>query len=208
MKERIDLLITWAPFLLEGFALNILIATCATVIGTFFGGLLALMRFSSSSLIVMAADRVSSLFRNIPTLVLMFYLATLIPNEVAVSEALTIEIPKWVKAAIAMCASPLGFTSWNLHTAMLLWKAGNRSAAIVFVPTWLSGFNITLLSSSTASLVGVNELVSRCNTVIAATNSGETLFIYMLASLIFISFSLLFGWVIGFLKARLLLIYA
>ncbi len=130
MNERIDLLMTWAPFLLEGFALNVLIATCATVIGTLLGGLLALLRFSRSSLVVMAADRVSSFFRNIPTLVLMFYLATLIPNEVAVSETLTIEIPKWLKAAIAMCASPLGFTSWNLHTAMLLWKAGNRSTAI------------------------------------------------------------------------------
>jgi polar amino acid transport system permease protein len=208
MNERIDFLMTWTPFLLEGFALNVLIATCATVIGTLLGGLLALLRFSRSSLVVMAADRVSSFFRNIPTLVLMFYLATLIPNEVAVSETLTIEIPKWLKAAIAMCASPLGFTSWNLHTAMLLWKAGNRSTAIIFVPTWLSGFNITLLSSSTASLVGVNELVSRCNTVIAATNSGETMFIYVLASLIFILFSLLFSWVIGLLKARLLVIYA
>lgn len=208
MNERIDFLMTWTPFLLEGFALNVLIATCATVIGTLLGGLLALLRFSRSSLVVMAANRVSSFFRNIPTLVLMFYLATLIPNEVAVSETLTIEIPKWLKAAIAMCASPLGFTSWNLHTAMLLWKAGNRSTAIIFVPTWLSGFNITLLSSSTASLVGVNELVSRCNTVIAATNSGQTMFIYVLASLIFIFFSLLFSWVIGLLKARLLVIYA
>lgn len=106
-----------------------------------------------------------------------------------------------------MCASPIGFTSWNLHTAMLLWKNGNRSAAIVFVPNWLSGFNITLLSSSTASLVGVSELVSRCNTIIAATNSGETIFIYMLASLTFISFSLLFSWVVGCLKSRLLAIY-
>lgn len=205
MYEQLDLLMTWWPFLLGGFGLNILIAVTATLIGTLLGSLLALMRFSTRRAVTGSANAISSFFRNVPTLVLMFYLATLIPNEIAISQTFVVEVPKWVTAAIAMSASPLGFTSWNLHASMLLWRNGNKKAALIFVPNWLSGFTITLLTSSTASLVGVTELVSRCNAVIVATGSTHTILIYSFASIVFVTFCLVLSCTINKVKARLLI---
>jgi len=46
---------------------------------------------------------------------------------------------------------------------------------------------ITLLASSLASLIGVSELVGRCNVVIAATGTVYMAAIYFYASLIFLA---------------------
>ena len=205
MNAQLDLLVTWWPFLLGGFGLNILIAVVATLIGTFLGSLLALMQFSTRRTVKTLANAISAFSRNVPSLVLMFYLATLIPNEIAISQTYILEVPKWVKAAIAMSASPLGFTSWNLHASMLIWASGNKSAALIFIPNWLSAFMMTLLATSTASLVGVSELVSRCNAVIAATDSANTIVIYCFASFVFVTFCLLFSWAINKVKTHLLI---
>lgn len=207
MTQQLELLLTWWPFLLGGFGMNILIATAATLIGTAAGSLLTLMLFSKRLLVVRVAGAISSFFRNVPTLVLLFYLATLIPNEITILSSYEVEVPKWVKAALAMSASPLGFTSWNLHASILLWREGNRRAALIFVPNWLSGFTITLLASSTSSLVGVGELVYRCNTVIAATNSAHTIVVYTFASCLFVAFCLAFSSMINQIRARLLVRY-
>jgi polar amino acid transport system permease protein len=88
---------------------------------------------------------------------------------------------------------------------MLIWASGNKSAALIFVPNWLSAFMMTLLATSTASLVGVSELVYRCNAVIAATESGNTIVIYCFASFVFVTFCLLFSWVINKVKTHLLI---
>jgi polar amino acid transport system permease protein len=208
MNERLDLLITWAPFLLGGFGMNILIALAATLIGTLLGSLLALMRFSKRRPVAAFANGTSSFFRTVPTLVLLFYLATLIPNEIEISQTYVLKIPIWVKAALAMSASPLGFTSWNLYTSLILWQDGKRGAALIFVPNWLSGFSMTLLASSTSSLVGVSELVSRSNAVIAATGSTHTILIYTFAPFVFVTACLSFGWLINRIKARLLIRYS
>jgi polar amino acid transport system permease protein len=83
----------------------------------------------------------------------------------------------------------IGFTSDNLAHALALWRAGDRSAALLFLPSWTSYYLIIVIASSTASIIGVGELISRCNTVANAESSGHLLLpVYLYASLFFLCF--------------------
>jgi polar amino acid transport system permease protein len=200
----IEFLYTWSPFMFGGFAWNICIAVVATVMGTMVGAGFALMRLSALPVLVNISSFASSFFRNVPSLVLLFYLATLIPNSLALAEGVVIPIPAWFKASIALAASPIGFTSWNLYSSIQKWTHDDRKGALLFVPNWLSGFTITLLASSTSSLVGVSELVGRSNTIITASGADWMLAVYAYAACIFVTFSYLTSLVIDRLRTVLI----
>lgn len=197
ITELFDVLVTWTPFLFEGFYWNIVIALLATVLGTAIGGLLAVLHLSSSRIIAGMVRAVISFFRNVPSLVLLFYAATLIPNQIELWNESVLHVPDWLKASIALAGSPIGFTALNLHTSILHWRVGQRRAAMLFFPNWLGGFLITVLASSTASLVGVNELVGNCNTVIGATGTTYLFPIYVYAMCIFFVFCYPLSLVLG-----------
>lgn len=201
--ETLRFLLTWTPFLLEGFAWNIAIALVAMGLGSGLGALCALAQLSRRTGVARLARNLSAFARGVPTLVLIFYLATLVPNSVSIGP-LAIGIPPWLKAAIALSASPLGFTAWNLHTAILAWQAGNRQAALLFVPNWMGSLLITLLASSTASLVGVSELLGRCNTVVTASGAETMLPVYLYGSAIFFVFCSTLNRAVTLLRRRLL----
>ncbi|MBK7655291.1 MAG: hypothetical protein IPJ18_09305 [Betaproteobacteria bacterium] len=74
-------LITWTPYLLSGFALNIFIAMLAMLIGTGLGWGLALMRLSSNPRRLKISLMLTELTRNVPTIVFQFYLAFMLPGE-------------------------------------------------------------------------------------------------------------------------------
>src|SRR6185312_6914230 len=75
-----------------------------------------------------------------------------------------------------------GFVSDNLADALLHWRSHNRAAALMFIHNWTSYLLIIVMASSTASVIGVGELVSRCNTVIASVGNNDLmLWIYLYA---------------------------
>lgn len=203
MMDTLRTLLTWTPFLLEGFAWNIAIALVAMGLGSSLGALCALAQLSRRTGVARLARSVSAFARGVPTLVLIFYLATLVPNSVSIGP-LSIGVPPWLKAAVALSASPLGFTAWNLQTSILAWRVGDRQAALLFVPNWMGSFLITLLASSTASLVGVSELLGRCNTVVTASGAETMLAVYLYGSAIFFIFCSTLNWAVGRLRRRLL----
>jgi polar amino acid transport system permease protein len=188
--EILSHLITWTPFLLGGFGWNILIATAAAFIGTSIGAILVWMRLDGSDRRAHVSLIISKWFFKIPTVALMFYCAVLLPNEIQIPGTdLTYSFPNWIKAALALSAAQVGFTSHNLYTAAQFWRNGKQGAALLFIPSWGSNLLITIIASSSASLVGVSEIVSRCNKVINATNSTDLMVpIYLYASLFFLSF--------------------
>ena len=203
--ETLDLLQTWAPFMLAGFGKNIGIASLAMLIGTALGSGCALLRFSRFQAVASGVEAVTSFVRNVPTLVLLFFLATLLPNELPLPEGWgEFGLAPWFKAALALSGSPLGFTSWNLYAALLAWRPGQYRTAMLFIPNWLSAFLITVLASSTASLVGVDELVSRSNTIIKASGTGFMLPVYLYASCHFLLFCLAANLVLGKIKQAML----
>ncbi len=201
--QTVELLATWTPFLLEGFRWNILIAIVATAIGTALGGVFAVLRFSRRRGVKSSVEKITAFFRNVPTLVLMFYLAVIFPNEFTFGDNISVEFPSWVKASVALAASPLGFTSLNLHAAIIAWRAGDHDAALLFLPNWINGFVITTLASSVSSLVGVSELVGRCNTLINATGSSHMVPVYLYCAAIFFAFCSLSSFAVRILKAKI-----
>ena len=188
--EIIKDLVTWTPFLLGGFAMNILISIVAMVIGSALGCGVALLRLSRSRAGQRVALIATELTRNTPTFVFQFYLAFMLPNEVALPfTALIVAIPPWIKASLALALAVIGFCSDNLTPALKGLRRGDDSAALLFIPSWTSYALIIVMASSTASVIGVSELVSRCNTVVNATGkSGLLLPIYLYACVVFVGF--------------------
>lgn len=191
--DIISHLLTWTPFLLEGFAWNILIATVAAMVGTSVGACLVLIQLKGSECAQRASAFLSNTFYKIPTLALMFYCAVLLPNDFQLPWSdQTYLFPSWVKAALALSAAQVGFTSQNLRLSLKYWEQGQHGAALLFIPNWGSNLLITVIASSSASLVGVSEIVSRCNKVIAATdNTALMVPMYLYASLYFLVFCFL-----------------
>jgi polar amino acid transport system permease protein len=199
----------WTPFLLGGFGWNVLIALTAMVLGTAVGSVLAWMRLAQTNAAVRLARVLTELTRNVPTIVFQFYLAVMLPGELHVpATGLVLLIPAWVKAALALSVAVVGFTSDNLAHALALWRKGDHSAALLFLPNWTSYLLIIVIASSTASIIGVSELISRCNTVVNATSNTSLLLpVYVYASLFFLltcyPLTLLMAWLRRQMQARL-----
>lgn len=190
MRSDLQALAAWTPFLLEGFLWNIGIAALAMALGTFAGAALAWLRVSAHPRLARASAALTGLSRNVPTLVLQFYLALMLPGEWLVPGTdLILGVPAWFKASLALAVAVVGFTSDNLATALADWRRGRRSAALMFVPAWGTYLVIIVIASSTASIIGVGELVSRSNAVINATGQTSLMApVYLYAMAIFFAF--------------------
>jgi len=188
IRELCDLLWTWTPFLAAGFGWNVVVSLAAMAIGTGFGALLAHGRLLRHSGAARAALGVTSVSRNVPTFVFLFYLAFMLPNEVALG-GMALPIPPWVKAALALSVAVVGFVSDTLAQALAEQRRGRPEAMQLFLPAWTTYFLIIVMASSTASVIGVSEIVSRANTVIGATGRDDLMvWIYLYAMLWFLGF--------------------
>lgn len=202
--EIVGMLLAWTPFLAGGFAWNILISLVAMAIGTVLGAVLARLRLSGRKSLARASLVVTELTRNIPTFVFLFYLAFLIPAEFEISGQIHV-FPAWLKAALALSVAVVGFVSDNLFVAWQHWRNHNHAAALLFVPSWTMYLLIIVMASSTASVIGVGEIVSRCNIIIAAVGGDETmLWVYAYAIGYFFIFCFPLNWTMGHVKKRLL----
>lgn len=201
--ETVELLLAWTPFLLEGFLMNLAVGASATLLGTLLALVIVLGR-QALPVAAPALDFTTSLFRNIPTLVFMFYAASLLPREVELMPGTVVPIAAWFKAAIALAAAPLGLGVWHLQAAITAWKEDRRQEALLLVPNWLGTLLISVMASSTASLIGVGELVGRANTLITATGSTNMLAIYAYASGFFVLFSICASGLLARLKEMLM----
>jgi len=197
-------LLAWTPYLLEGFAVNLLIATTSMGIGTLAGSALALLGFARWPLLVRATERLIRTLSHLPTLALMFYVATLAPAEWHwTALGLTLPIPLWFKAALALSLPATVFTAWNLRAAVLAWRQGERAAALLFLPNWLGTFVIGLLASTTASMIGVSELVAHCGVVINAAPGIGVAAVYAWGSAFFVVFCSVASALLGGLRRAL-----
>jgi polar amino acid transport system permease protein len=181
--ETIRTLAAWTPWLLGGFVWNIVISVTAQTIGTFVGYLLARSRTSSRVALARATTVVTELMRNTPTFVFQFYLVFMLPDKVTMPFNLpSVAFPSWLKAALALSLAVAGFTSDSLTEALSRHHGQRRQALARFLPVWSGYFVIVVMASSTASVIGVSELVSRCTTVINASGTTDMmLWVYLYA---------------------------
>ena len=202
-SEIAGILLTWTPFLAGGFVWNILISLVAMAIGTALGAVLARLRLSRRRSFVHASLVATELTRNVPTFVFLFYLAFLVPAEFEIAGRIH-AFPAWLKAALALSVAVIGFVSDNLFVAWRHWRNHEHVAALLFVPSWTMYLVIIVMASSTASVIGVSEIVSRCNVVIAAVGGDETmLWVYAYAIGYFLLFCFPVNWAMGRVKNHL-----
>jgi len=183
-------LLTWSLYLLGGFAWNITISLVAVAIGTVAGYMLARGRATKHMLSQRMAILATALMRNVPTFVFQFYLIFMLPDTVTMPLGLgAVPFPSWLKASLALALAVAGFVSDNLVPVLSLDGTERRHATMRFALHWGNYLVIIVMASSTASVIGVSELVSRCNTVINASGTTDMmLWVYLYAMTFFFTF--------------------
>jgi polar amino acid transport system permease protein len=202
-REIYGELARWTPFLGVGFAWNIAISVAAMALGTVGGAVLAIMREHHRRALARPGLALTEFARNVPTFVFLFYVAYLLPPELHFA-GLAIPCPGWVKASIALSIAVVGYVSDNLSIVLHDWRAGRHDTALLFLPSWTAYLLIIVMASSTASVIGVSEIVARCNIVVAATGNNALLaWIYLYAMLWFFVFCYPLMLVMDRVKTRL-----
>jgi ABC-type amino acid transport system permease subunit len=163
----------WTPFLAGGFAGNLLISALAMLFGTLLGAAAGWARTRRA--VRVPAALVTGLCRNVPSFVLMFYVAFVLPAEVAWAGGV-IPVPTWIKAALALTIPVIGFASDQTLALRRQRDAAVAGAGATFLTSWLQYFLIVLMASATASVIGADEIVGRANRVIATDGRPEFLF--------------------------------
>jgi polar amino acid transport system permease protein len=180
-REILEALWAWTPFLAEGFAWNVLISFVSMAIGTPVGFLLAEARLAHRKPVRRVGGFLTGAARAFPTFVLIFYLAYILPAEFTIGP-LVVSVPAWLKASLALAVAVAGFVSDNGISAIEHWRRGEHDEAYLFLPAWTMYFLIIFMASSTASVIGVPEIVQRANTVIAAVGHPSLmLWVYLYA---------------------------
>lgn len=184
-------------FLAEGFAINLLISVLSMSVGTVIGGLLGVWRFSKNLGGRQIGGFGTSICRNVPSFVLLFYMASMVPSEIEVGTQI-ITLPLWIKATIALVFPVIGFASDQTLGYLRQRRDGTGGAFETFAVAWLQYFLIIIMASATASVIGADEIVGRANILIAQSgDDGLLLPIYLFVSIWFISAGVLFS---GLLK--------
>lgn len=179
-------IIEWTPHLAGGFATNIGISALAMALGTLIGLGLGRMRRASLLFARPTASGLTSAARNIPSFVLMFYVAYLLPVEVTWNDTV-IGVPTWLKATLALTFPAVGFASDQYQGYVRQRDAGSTAASRIFWTAWTQYFLIVLMASATASVIGADEVVGRANRLIATDNRpGFMIAVYVYISLWFL----------------------
>ncbi len=188
--EIVDHLTAWTPYLLVGFGWNIGVSLLAMAIGTAIGLFLAIMRDSSVRGMKGGGGALTMVMHGAPTFVMLFYLTYLVPGHIELLGA-SIHVPVWSKASLAFGIAVTGFVSDNALVAIRHLARGRVPEALLFLPSWTNYFLIIVMASSTASVIGVPELVYRARTVIGAVDRPDfSIWIYLYIMVWFLLFGI------------------
>jgi polar amino acid transport system permease protein len=188
-------ILRWAPLLLQGFVLNLLISAFAMAIGTAAGIALGLGQLSRPFLLRKAAWTATQFFRNAPWLVLLFFVMFLVPFQVRVGGAV-IPLPDSLKATVGFALPVMANMSEILRGAVrsvptAQWEAAESLAftprqtmwMIILpqsvkrmIPPWMNLYSLVTMATVQASIVGVTEMLTLTSQVHAAEGSRPELF--------------------------------
>ena len=195
-------LLSHTGFLAEGFAINLLMSALAMSVGTIIGVFLGSWRFKRHLGGSALGGLGTSICRNVPSFVLLFYLTSMVPSEVEVGSQI-IAVPLWVKATVAYIFPVTGFASDQTLGYFQHRRDGTSGAFETFAVAWLQYFLIIIMVSATASVIGADEIVGRANILISQSGDDSLLLpTYLFVSLWFISAGLLFSGVLKLILNR------
>ena len=202
----LSILVKWTPLLLTGFCFNIAISLLSMLLGTVAGLPCGLGMISPRRPVRVVTLPAVEVLRNAPWLVLLFFMIYLLPFQMHLFGH-EIPFPGWVKSIIALAlpvmanvaeivrgaiqsihpgqweaAESLGFSRHQQ-----LWSVVLPQCVIRMIPPWMNLFAILTMSTTLASIVGVNEVVTLASDVQAA-ESGRTDLLLPLYSYVLLMF--------------------
>ena len=187
-------LVRWAPVIIGGVLINIGISILAMLLGTLLGLPLGLTLMARNPLGRAPAWTVMQFFRNVPWLVLLFYVMFLTPYQVQIG-GLTIPLPAWSKAVIGLAlpvaanvaeivrggiqsipgtqwsaADSLGFSPLQTLRMVILPQALRR-----MLPPWVNLHAVLTMASSLISVVGIQDGLTLTKAAVSAEARPELL---------------------------------
>lgn len=202
-----EILAKWAPLILLGFGLNLVMSFCAMGIGTVAGALLGIAQVSSSAWVRRIAWAATEAFRNTPTLILLFVAMFLLPFELKIGGT-TMFLPSWLKAILGFSLSMMAYVSeivrgglqsiptaqWEAAESLAFTRRDTLRLVIVpqcikqMLPPWMNVYAILIMSTPLASILGVHEALTITRSAISAEGQPELLapFYLFLLALFFI----------------------
>ncbi|MCJ2124373.1 amino acid ABC transporter permease [Methylobacterium sp. J-077] len=191
----LDVVIKWAPLLLTGFAFNVAISLMAMAIGTFAGIGLGLAMLAEGVVLRRIAWSITQVFRNVPWLVLLFFVMFLVPFQVTVF-GLRVPLPDWVKATFGFSLPVMANvaeivrgavrsvpnTQWEAAESLAftrrqtLWRIILPQCAKRMLPPWMNVYALIAMATVQASIVGVTEMLTLTAQVHAAEGGRPELF--------------------------------
>ncbi len=180
-------LIKWTPYLFEGFLFNILISVLAMAIGTVLGAILGLFQISLLLPVRKGAWFATQFFRNAPWLSLLFFTMFMLPFELDLG-ATVVPFPDWIKAVIGLSLPVMANISEIVRGAVIsiphgqweaaeslsfsrrqqLWQIILPQCITRMIPPWMNWYSLLTMATVLASIVGVNEVMTRVSEVSAA----------------------------------------
>lgn len=157
-------LIAASPYLAGGYALNVAISIGAMLLGTLIGVPIGLMRSGPARLIAEGATQVT---RNVPSFVLLFFLAAVLPEQVIIGDVITWPLGGSMTAVLALAIPVAGFVSDATHSLKQEPPAERRGRLATLSLAYVQYLVVILMASATASVIGVDELVARSNNLVS-----------------------------------------
>ncbi len=193
-RSAFEVIATWWPLLLKGFLYNLLISAAAMVTGTAVGVPLGILQTSKIAVLRRIAWGITQFFRNSPWLVLLFLCMFLLPFQIR-AFGYIIPLPDYTKAILGFAlpvmanvseivrgaiqsvptsqwesAESLGFSRRQTLFEIILPQCVKR-----MLPPWMNLYSLITMSTVNASVVGVSEMITLTNDVLAAEGSRPAL---------------------------------
>lgn len=184
--ETLNEILSHTGYLAGGFGTNMLISVLSMGIGSIFGIMLGHLRHAGLRAIETPSRFATNVCRNVPSFVLLFYMASMIPSEITLGDTIY-AVPLWIKATLALTFPVVGFSSDQSLAYLRQRDAGYAGARGTFIVAWVQYFLIIIMASATASIIGADEIVGRANIVIAQSSGNNFLIsMYLYVSIWFI----------------------
>jgi len=192
-------------------------------IGTLLGAGLGIALISERIALRATAWSITQFFRNAPWLILLFFMMYLLPFSVHLGP-LTIALPDWLKAVIGLALPVMANVAEILRGAVQSIPPGQWEASeslgfsrrqqlwlIIMpqgfrrmIPPWMNLYAILTTSTTLASIVGVNEVVTLVGQVLGAEGGRTDLLapLYGYVLLLFFIYTYPISWATQQLERR------
>lgn len=207
-SDILTIILRWALLIFGGFLFNVMVSVLSMALGTVLGLPLGLLLIAHGRVPRGVAWSVVQFFRNVPWLVLLFYMMFLLPFEVHIA-GLVLPVPAWFKAVTGLAlpvaanvaeivrggmqsipepqwsaAASLAFSRLQTIFRIILPQALRR-----MLPPWMNLYAILTMATTLISVIGIQDSVTLTRAAIAAESRPELMVpMYLFLLLLFFAY--------------------